>query len=139
MILRYFKIILTLSWVFFFISTAVDVFTENTLPKELYDYIQQQDTLEIPLAGYFFGGLLIILFLTSYIGIYLWQNWARFLFLFTFIFGLIPIPIESDFGPSVYSNYAQSVYSLSDILIGVVIGMMFFSMDVVKRFNEKVK
>ena len=121
------------------LSITVDIFTENTLPKELYEYIQKQDSLEIPLIGYFLGGFFFVLLIISYIGIYLWQNWARFLFIFTIIFGLLPIPIKSNFGPDINTSYAQPIYSLTYILIGVSISLMFFTEDVIKKFTKQVK
>jgi hypothetical protein len=134
---KYFKYVLSLSWIILIIGTVVDILTENTLDPLLREYIQKQS------ESYQFSYVEIIVFfvlfaslIASYIGLYLWKKWARILFISTFIAGYFLTPFYPE--PSISSLWADDIYSIAYIINGIAIGMMFFSNEIVNKFKNNV-
>ena len=131
----FFKIALTLSWFFVVFGLIVESLTEHTLPPVLKEYAQTQyqssDAFSVSISGLAF--IIIVALIVSYIGIYLWKNWARTLFITIFIIGYLLTPLYNE--PIVQTIWTSDIYSLAYIFLGIAIGTMYFSNEIKEKFN----
>ncbi len=137
---KQFRIFLTLSWLFGLSTIIVSLLTLGTLPFELRDYLRSRanimnTTREI---SYFYSGFpLISGIFVSVIGLYLWKNWARILFVTMIIFGSIVQFLSNS--PVIMPLFAEPLSAASGIFSGIVVCAMYFCEGINDKFTNNFK
>jgi urea transporter len=118
--------ILILGSVFFgFVSLVIAFAGDGFLPKELVDWQAAQETEE---EGALLLGLvlifpLIIAWVASLVGLFLFQKWAAWLYLAGAVLGSIFLLLE----PNVESGVSAFFSDLDTLAGGIILGIAFFS------------
>jgi len=118
--------ILILGSVFFgFVSLVIALAGDGFLPKELADWQAAQETEE---EGALLLGLvlifpLIIAWVASLVGLFLFQKWAAWLYLAGAVLGSIFLLLE----PNVESGVSAFFSDLDTLVGGIILGIAFFS------------
>jgi hypothetical protein len=118
--------ILILGSVFFgFVSLVIAFAGDGFLPKELADWQAAQETEE---EGALLLGLvlifpLIIAWVASLVGLFLFQKWAAWLYLAGAVLGSIFLLLD----PRVESGVAAFFSDLDTLAGGLILGIAFFS------------
>jgi urea transporter len=118
--------ILILGSVFFgFVSLVIAFAGDGFLPKELVDWQAAQETEE---EGALLLGLvlifpLIIAWVASLVGLFLFQKWAAWLYLAGAVLGSIFLLLE----PNVESGVSAFFSELDTLVGGIILGIAFFS------------
>ena len=118
--------ILILGSVFFgFVSLVIAFAGDGFLPKELVDWQAAQETEE---EGALLLGLvlifpLIIAWVASLVGLFLFQKWAAWLYLAGAVLGSIFLLLE----PNVESGVSAFFSDLDTLVGGIILGIAFFS------------
>jgi urea transporter len=118
--------ILILGSVFFgFVSLVIAFAGDGFLPKELVDWQAAQETEE---EGALLLGLvlifpLIIAWVASLVGLFLFQKWAAWLYLAGAVLGSIFLLLE----PNVESGVSAFFSELDTLAGGIILGIAFFS------------
>lgn len=118
--------ILILGSVFFgFVSLVIAFAGDSFLPKELVDWQAAQETEE---EGALLLGLvlifpLIIAWVASLVGLFLFQKWAAWLYLAGAVLGSIFLLLE----PNVESGVSAFFSDLDTLAGGIILGIAFFS------------
>ena len=118
--------ILILATAFFgFVSVVIGLAGDSFLPKELADWQAAQETEE---EGALLLGLvlifpLIIAWVASSVGLFLFQKWAAWLYLAFAVLGSIFLLLE----PNVESGVSAFFSYLDALAGGIILGIAFFS------------
>jgi len=118
--------ILILGSVFFgFVSLVIAFAGDGFLPKELVDWQAAQETEEegASLLGLVLIFPLIIAWVASLVGLFLFQKWAAWLYLAGAVLGSIFLLLE----PNVESGVSAFFSDLDTLAGGIILGIAFFS------------
>lgn len=119
------RILILASAFFFFVGLVIVMAGDSFLPKELADWQAAQETEEdgALLLGLVLIFPLIIAWVASSVGLFLFQKWAAWLYLAFAVLGSIFLLLE----PNVESG-ASAFFSYLDALAGgIILGIAFFS------------
>ena len=122
---RYFKVLLTWSWIVVLVGVVIDIATESNLPEPLREYVEGEYSEEWSredLLLLCIGIPLLAAVVASYIGLYRFKRWGRSLWLWTGVAGCVLTPV---LGPSVYSAWAEPFYFVATALYGVILALAF--------------
>lgn len=122
---RYFRSLLTWSWIVLLVGGVLDTATESALPEPLRDYLEGQYDEEWSRRDVLLmciGIPLIVAVVASYIGLYRFKRWGRSLWLWTGVGGCVLTPL---LGPSVYSAWVEPFYFVATVLYGVILTLAF--------------
>lgn len=119
------RILILASAFFFFVGLVIVMAGDSFLPKELADWQAAQETEE---DGAFLLGLvlifpLIIAWVASSVGLFLFQKWAAWLYLAFAVLGSIFLLLE----PNVESGVSAFFSYLDALAGGIILGIAFFS------------
>jgi hypothetical protein len=119
------RILVLASAFFFFVGLVIVMAGDSFLPKELADWQAAQETEE---EGALLLGLvlifpLIIAWVASLVGLFLFQKWAAWLFLANAVLGSALMLLE----PNVESGVAAFFSGLDTLAGGVILGIAFFT------------
>jgi hypothetical protein len=112
--------------------TAISVFIldtvyEKKLPIKLQEYLSSyynQPSSPLDFFGGYFGLLLLILFVISWIGLFYFWNPARLIYVFGWAASIAILP----FGGPYVGHQIPSIFDTIHTLIGgIIIGVIFFS------------
>ena len=140
MTIRQFRIFLSLSWIFGLLGMALSFLTIYTLPIELRDFLKTQTNTMATTRDiiYFVSGFpLIIGVIVAYIGLYLWKNWARILFICIFLYSFFVQLLGN--APSIVSPIAEPITISFYVLSGIVICSIYFCEKIKNQFIEEFK
>lgn len=135
MSVKQFRLFLTLSWSLNILSIIIWLWTDQFLPPLLQEYLSRQDSQEITATDIILtivGLLLLLSVVISYIGLYLWKDWARHLFLITTIIGYLMALIDT--APSVMSSWAFYINDLATLFTGMVLAIIYYN-EIRQRFT----
>jgi hypothetical protein len=137
-----FRLALIASLVISIVGSAVDFVFPSLLPAPLQEYLKANWNAELEkglnpwdLVILIIGIPFLLLTIASYIGLFLWKNWARQLCLILAIIGCLMMPF---LGAQVYSALAFTLYSISSIIGGLILGMLYFS-PIAEKFARKAE
>jgi MFS family permease len=122
---RHFRILLTLSWVTILVGVVVDIATEPLLPEPLREYVQIEDTDEWEQKDWSIFTICIpflVMVIASYVGLYKFKRWGRYLWLWTGVAGFALTPA---LGPAVATAWAESFYFVATALYGVILALAY--------------
>jgi hypothetical protein len=119
------RILVLASAFFFFVGLVIGMAGDSFLPKELADWQAAQETDE---EGALLLGLvlifpLIIAWVASSVGLFLFQKWAAWLYLASAVLGSALMLLE----PNVESGVAAFFSGLDTLAGGVILGIAFFT------------
>ena len=119
------RILVLASAFFFFVGLVIGLAGDSFLPKELADWQAAQETDE---EGALLLGLvlifpLIIAWVASMVGLFLFQKWAAWLYLAGAVLGSIFLLLE----PNVESGVSAFFSGLDTLAEGIILGIAFFS------------
>ena len=119
------RILILASAFFFFVGLVIVLAGDSFLPKELADWQAAQETEE---DGAWLLGLvlifpLIIAWVASSVGLFLFQKWAAWLYLAFAVLGSIFLLLE----PNVESGVSAFFSYLDALAGGIILGIAFFS------------
>lgn len=119
------RILILASAFFGFVSVVIGLAGDSFLPKELADWQAAQETEE---EGALLLGLvlifpLIIAWVASSVGLFLFQKWAAWLYLAFAVLGSIFLLLE----PNVESGVSAFFSYLDALAGGIILGIAFFS------------
>ena len=119
------RILILGSGFFGFVSLVIAFAGDGFLPKELVDWQAAQETEE---EGALLLGLvlifpLIIAWVASLVGLFLFQKWAAWLYLAGAVLGSIFLLLE----PNVESGVSAFFSELDTLVGGIILGIAFFS------------
>jgi len=119
------RILVLASAFFFFVIMVIALAGDSFLPKELADWQAAQETDE---EGALLLGLvlifpLIIAWVASMVGLFLFQKWAAWLYLAGAVLGSIFLLLE----PNVESGVSAFFSGLDTLAEGIILGIAFFS------------
>jgi hypothetical protein len=118
--------ILILGSAFFgFVSLVIALAGDSFLPKELADWQAAQETEEegALLLAFLLISPLIIAWVASLVGLFLFQKWAAWLYFVITVLGSVIILLE----PTVESGVASFFSYLDAHVGGAILGLAFFS------------
>ena len=133
-----FRTFLTLSWGIGIIGVLVDILTVSYLPPLLLEYQISVDFAPATATDNIFIGvgiIMSILLVVSYIGLYRFKNWGRRLFIIALLLSYTMAFIDST--TIVSSVWANEIYSISYIFVGIVIAVMFFNEEINSEFMQQ--
>ncbi len=108
-------------------SAALEWVTESSLPEPLKSYVSAESGGNITgkdLLVFAIGMPFILAELVAVIGLYLFQSWARWLFVVATIVALALMPFS---GPFVLSGIAEAGNCIVDLLAGAIMGITIYS------------
>ena len=119
------RILILASAFFGFVSVVIGLAGDSFLPKELADWQAAQETEE---EGALLLGLvlifpLIIAWVASVVGLFLFQTWAAWLYLAGAVLGSIFLRLD----PRVESGVAAFFSDVDTLAGGLILGIAFFS------------
>ena len=119
------RILVLASAFFFFVGLVIGMAGDSFLPKELADWQAAQETED---EGAWLLGLvlifpLIIAWVASLVGLFLFQKWAAWLFLANAVLGSAFMLLE----PNVESGVSAFFSGLDTLAGGVILGIAFFT------------
>jgi urea transporter len=119
------RILVVASIFFAFVGMIISLAGDGFLPKELVDWQAAQETEE---EGALLLGLvlifpLIIAWVASLVGLFLFQKWAAWLYLAGAVLGSIFLLLE----PNVESGVSAFFSELDTLVGGIILGIAFFS------------
>jgi hypothetical protein len=119
------RILILASAFFFFVGLVIVLAGDSFLPKELTDWQAAQETDEdgALLLGLVLIFPLIIAWVASMVGLFLFQKWAAWLYLAGAVLGSIFLLLE----PNVESGVAAFFSDLDTLAGGIILGIAFFS------------
>ena len=119
------RILILASAFFFFVGLVIVMAGDSFLPKELTDWQAAQETDEdgALLLGLVLIFPLIIAWVASMVGLFLFQKWAAWLYLAGAVLGSIFLLLE----PNVESGVAAFFSDLDTLAGGIILGIAFFS------------
>ena len=119
------RILILASAFFFFVGLVIVLAGDSFLPKELADWQAAQETEEdgALLLGLVLIFPLIIAWVASSVGLFLFQKWAAWLYLAFAVLGSIFLLLE----PNVESGVAAFFSYLDALAGGIILGIAFFS------------
>ena len=129
------KNLIIAQWIVLFAAIFIGVIERQYLPDSLRIYLEEIAKAEMTLAET--ANLSIILialvaYLISSVGLLLYKGWGRWLYLYSNIVGFVIGPL---LGPMINPPFAGSLDDLSTALVGLTIGVIYFS-DAKKFFEE---
>jgi len=130
-----FRWILSLSLLFALIGSVIDLGFPGLLPEELQHYLKMEHESDLVWTDFpiiALALLLLLLVIPGYVGLYLWKNWGRTLFL---ISGILGYGLAPFMGPYIYSGPAYFFFDLSTVLFGLILGLAWFS-PVAEKFKK---
>lgn len=130
-----FRLFLTLSWIVYIVSIIVWLWTEQYLPPMLQEYIAQEEQAESTDIVFLMvvSAIVLLVLITSYIGLYLWKDWARHLFLSVFILSYLSAPFDTS--PYVMTSWAFYIGDLATLFTGMVLAIIYYNEDIRQRFT----
>lgn len=119
------RILILASAFFFFVGLVIVMAGDSFLPKELADWQAAQETEEdgALLLGLVLIFPLIIAWVASSVGLFLFQKWAAWLYLAFAVLGSIFLLLE----PNVESGVSAFFSYLDALAGGIILGIAFFS------------
>ncbi|HEY8900619.1 MAG TPA: hypothetical protein VIM61_09425 [Chthoniobacterales bacterium] len=132
------RISLIASMILAVVGSLIDMAFPSLLSPFLQEHLKKQMEAEFSSKDIIFAILAIplcILLLASYIGLFFWKNWARYLYL---VLGVIAYFLSPFLGDQVYSGVAFTLYDLSTAIFGFILALLFFS-PLVTRFTPKAE
>ena len=119
------RILILASAFFFFVGLVIVMAGDSFLPKELADWQAAQETEEdgALLLGLVLIFPLIIAWVASSVGLFLFQKWAAWLYLAFAVLGSIFLLLD----PRVESGVAAFFSDLDTLAGGIILGIAFFS------------
>ncbi|NRA24823.1 MAG: hypothetical protein HRU08_10200 [Oleispira sp.] len=117
------------------LSGFYDYFWPDALIEQVMDYaydIEPDYMEENELIFFTIMAVIVVLGIASLIGVLMFKNWGRYLYIAGFI---LMFPLYPFFGIAVYSGYGQAFYDLSMLLSGAIIALMYYS-PVAKYFES---
>jgi urea transporter len=119
------RILVLASAFFFFVIMVIALAGDSFLPKELADWQAAQETED---EGAWLLGLvlifpLIIAWVASSVGLFLFQKWAAWLYLASAVLTSIFLLLE----PNVESGVSAFFSGLDTLAEGIILGIAFFS------------
>ena len=119
------RILILASAFFFFVGLVIVLAGDSFLPKELADWQAAQETEEdgALLLGLVLIFPLIIAWVASSVGLFLFQKWAAWLYLAFAVLGSIFLLLE----PNVESGVSAFFSYLDALAGGIILGIAFFS------------
>ena len=129
------KNLIIAQWIVLFAAIFIGVIERQYLPDSLRIYLEEIAKAEMTLAET--ANLSIILialvaYLISSVGLLLYKGWGRWLYLYSNIVGFVIGPL---LGPMINPPFAGTLDDLSTALVGLTIGVIYFS-DAKKFFEE---
>ncbi len=116
-------------------AVIVDIITEASFPPELLLYVEGEfNSISENTTLFLIAAILIISLVIVYIGLYMWKSWARIFFIILMVIGYSVTPIFSSI--IVSSIWADILHSISTVLFGIIIGMMYFSVEIDQKFKR---
>jgi hypothetical protein len=110
-----------------FTSVVVSFITEPMLPEPLRAFVNAESEEAITAYDMIllaFGIPLILLFLVSSIGLFLFWRPARILYVVTIVAGFVLTPI---FGPYVDAGWGRIFEDAAVVVSGVILGLVYFT------------
>ena len=124
---RALRIGVVLSWVFGIISVISSILLQDSLPASLQDWLISDSERDMSAYEVILGSAAIVdyvVIIVASVGLFMLKRWAAMLYLVAFVVMLILSPFA---GPSVEHALSASLWEIADILIGMVLGLAFFS------------
>jgi hypothetical protein len=129
-----FRLLVIIYFILSILSGAYDELIVNTHIEFINNYLHEQDII------YYLDEYISIIFvvvtigiLVNFVGLLLFKNWARLLYLILYI-AAIPTYLFDDV--TVFSSVALMIYDFGMILSGFILALLYFS-NVGKFFNKK--
>ena len=121
------RIGVVLSWIFGIISIISRILLQDSLPTSLQAWLiadseRGMETFEAVILP--FGIVAIFSFIVASIGLFMLKRWGSRLYLISYA---VMIFLSFFTGPSVEHSLPASLWEIADILIGMVLGLAFFS------------
>lgn len=121
------RIAILAEWGLIIATIASSFLLESSLPSPLRGYVQAESErdltpADLPVA---IGGILIlVLTVVGTIGLFLFQRWARPLYLVTTLASFAVVLLA---GPSVEHAASETLGELAVLVSGVILGMIYFT------------
>ena len=122
------------------LSGIIDFIWSNEIANQVMSYAEGLEPELSETETLFFMGSFILIALcliASVIGLMLFKNWGRILYLFLFVLGLF-LPLYSPINYIVTSPLSQFFYDLSCFGEGAILALCYFS-PVTKYFETKIQ
>ena len=120
----------------FFLYPFLSFYLESFLPIQLQDYLQLESEREITSAETIllvFAIPIVLAHLVSIVGIIFVKTWAKKIYVYSILGLLLIIPFT---GPYVAHAVASTIGTLTSIIDGIIIGLLFFSYS---AFNKSMQ
>lgn len=121
-----FRFLIISKWLFIILTMILHVVTKSLLPHELKAYFDNQQNLPLTITEtillWVVTAWLALSFLDS-IGLFIFKNWARKMFVFLFTINILITPI----GATVMTGWTMLACYLSAVIDGMLIALMYFS------------
>ena len=120
------RIALVLQWVLGFLSIVIFQLEKSHLPEILQEYAAAEAGTATALGAFagWFALLWLVGSLAASVGAFFFQVWARPLFLATAILGCV---LQAFLEPSVSSPGSAATETGAQVLVGLILGLLYFS------------
>ena len=132
------KNLIIAQWIVLFAAIFIGVIERQYLPDSLRIYLEEIAKADMTLAetvNVFVIVIALVAYLISSAGLLLYKGWGRWLYLYSNIVGFVVGPL---LGTTINPPFAGTLDDLSTALIGVTIGIIYFS-DARKFFEVEGK
>ncbi|MEZ5537059.1 MAG: hypothetical protein R3F02_15730 [Thiolinea sp.] len=122
-----FRLLLLVTIVLVVLAGTSDNLWQNSVQKQVFEYAYNlESAVEVgeSLVLVTLAFLAILFSITSIIGLMLFKNWARHLYLATLILSATSYPFQ---GVSIFSGLSQLFYDTSILLFGVILCLIYYS------------
>jgi hypothetical protein len=121
---RQFRLLLIFNWLIVLVAIVVLFLTRPNLPPELRAYNEAFTQSSRHAFFLIFDGIISILFIVSYVGLYFFKKWARAVFVSTFIITLLEVPVISAY---VQTGWFYMMGAVLNVTTGMLIAVMYFA------------
>jgi hypothetical protein len=128
-----FRLLLIVQTILSIITPVIAYYSAMNIPKAVEEYLTQQSAhsvitqfwLATPTTMLIALGIsLIVLLIVNLIGLWLWHNWARHLYLTMTILGFVILALDYN-TPAIYSGLESLLWDILNIITGATIAMMY--------------
>ena len=102
-------------------GVVAEILSERTLPPPLRSYVENEEISDFFAAV---GGVLVLLIIVAWVGLWLFARWAPALYAATFVAGLLVSPFG---GPYVGSGIGEAFETLSTTAGGAILALTLWS------------
>ena len=135
---RTFRVLLTVCWMTLLGTFIAGLTKYRALPPELVSYLRARSHTPHGMLDYIIMVVAVVglgACVVSYIGLYFWKAWARRLFVLIIMLGFGVGGVHTT--PVVFSSVYYVFYTTNSILIGLLVGCMYYDPLIRSKYEAK--